>query len=546
MLDDDDVYIGTYLFCRAHGCEFCNECCIDHRFTNNLRMMDKLHAAFPTFTETDFMNRPPISYILDKAVETKSSRPKERVYECREHNKTDCSICFDWAKLTIDNMKRQNKLKNSKAIAVDITRQEKMNFLHSMGIELLPSTRLPDDAIERKFRGAIDASQSFSKLIQKPPFNPSSFPLWSKKNASKSLLDSVKRGNMMEAFANAQARSQGKENAWDMYENVFVDIRQTIMSLASGFDKGVISAIAQDKDYSYAICIRVVEVRQLDNGVPAIVVLYCRGTRDTPANDTIPWVQEVLSKSVSKTVPLLQIVASLEEQKLLLAILNMNARRLSDQFSPNRSRSEGPFGLSFLLPLAPLGQQDVGALTNHTGCTVCGKKTTSRCSQCLSAEYCGTECQKLHWKEHKSMCNSLKGGEWITVTFSMLPLETRLAAKKGEKLYFTLFNKSSGLSADANRKVYDTDNPPPIPSNIHGDNSFLVKLQKGMSVIIYDRTRSLQAYLCSDVDPKGYEKAMAQMNTGPRGIKVYRWAKRIGDSQLSVCINKAPLIDPQW
>ncbi|KAJ4489797.1 hypothetical protein C8R41DRAFT_867682 [Lentinula lateritia] len=165
-----------------------------------------------------------------------------------------------------------------------------------------------DKAVETK------SSRPKERLIQKPPFNSASFPLWSKKNASKSLLVSVKRGNMIQAFANAQAQT-------------------------NGFDNGVLSAIAQDKDNSYAICIwydqllrKVIEVLQLDEGVPAIVVLYCRGTRDTPANDTIPWVQEVSSKSASKTVPRLQIVANLEEQKLLLAVLNMNARRLSDQF----------------------------------------------------------------------------------------------------------------------------------------------------------------------------------------------------------------------
>ncbi|KAJ3845824.1 hypothetical protein EV368DRAFT_90030 [Lentinula lateritia] len=85
-----------------------------------------------------------------------------------------------------------------------------------MGIELLPSTRLRDNVIERKFRGSIDTSQSFAKLIQKPPSKTLSFPLWFKKNTSKSLVDSVKHGNMIEAFA--QARSQGKENAWDMYK----------------------------------------------------------------------------------------------------------------------------------------------------------------------------------------------------------------------------------------------------------------------------------------------------------------------------------------
>lgn len=62
-------------------------------------------------------------------------------------------------------MKQQAKSSNSKVIAVDITRDEKLKLLHSMGIEFPPSTRLPDHAIEKKFRGAIDASQSFEKLI---------------------------------------------------------------------------------------------------------------------------------------------------------------------------------------------------------------------------------------------------------------------------------------------------------------------------------------------------------------------------------------------
>ncbi|KAJ3811907.1 60S ribosomal protein L8 [Lentinula aff. lateritia] len=32
---------------------------------------------------------------------------------------------------------------------------------------------------------------------------------------------------------------------------------------------------------------------------------------------------------------------------------------------------------------------------------------------------------------------------------------------------------------------------------------------------------------------QGYEKATAQMHTGPRGIKVYRWTKRTGESQVN-------------
>lgn len=126
------------------------------------------------------------------------------------------------------------------------------------------------------------------------------------------------------------------------------------------------------------------------------MLLYCRGTRDTPASTTFRWVQDTLAQSKAKRMPVLNITASPEEQKLLLAILNLNARRLSSNYSPQRRQTEASFVLSFLLPIAPIGQQDLGRLTNHTGCVVCGKKTTSKCSQCLSVEYCGTGQSLVH------------------------------------------------------------------------------------------------------------------------------------------------------
>ncbi|KAF9065037.1 hypothetical protein BDP27DRAFT_1298548 [Rhodocollybia butyracea] len=543
-MDDSDVYIGSFMFCR-HGCEFCNECTTDHRLTNNYQILDQLSAAFPDLDEDQFMDRPAISYVLQNlATETKSSRHTERVFECKKHHKTDCETCFDWAKVAIDHMKGQTKTKSSKVIPISVSREDKLRLLHSMGVELSPTTRLPEDAIEKKFRSAIDASQTFSKHIEHPPFNPSSLPLWSKKSSSKTLLESVRRGNMEEAMANAHARSEGKENAWDLYENTFVDFRQTVMSLANGFDGGAKTAIAQDKDTTYAVCMRVVEVRTLPSGVPVMIILYARGARDAPVNDTIPWVQEVISTSRAKGM--LQIVASPEEQKLLLSILNMNARRISSDYSPKRMRSEAPFTLSFLLPIAPLSQQDIGKLTNHSGCVVCGKKTASKCSRCLSAEYCGTDCQYSHWKEHKTMCNSLKGAEWVTVTFSTVPTDIRIANAMGQKMYLSYVNRRTSDMSNTQTIEFDPDNPIPPPPNIHGDNPFLVKIHKGGSMMIYDRTRSMEVYLCSDVDQEGYGKAMAQMSTGFSGLKIYRWAKRTGETTLSVCLNKAPPKDPLW
>ena len=39
-------------------------------------------------------------------------------------------------------------------------------------------------------------------------------------------------------------------------------------------------------------------------------------------------------------------------------------------------------------------------------CAVCGAKARKHCSGCGGASYCGSACQKLHWKEHKPECKA--------------------------------------------------------------------------------------------------------------------------------------------
>jgi hypothetical protein len=37
-------------------------------------------------------------------------------------------------------------------------------------------------------------------------------------------------------------------------------------------------------------------------------------------------------------------------------------------------------------------------------CSVCGEKSSLRCSNCLGAFYCSIPCQKKDWKTHKVIC----------------------------------------------------------------------------------------------------------------------------------------------
>jgi len=45
---------------------------------------------------------------------------------------------------------------------------------------------------------------------------------------------------------------------------------------------------------------------------------------------------------------------------------------------------------------------------NNRVCLNCSKQARSRCSRCLIAYYCDSQCQRNHWKSHKLQCNSNK------------------------------------------------------------------------------------------------------------------------------------------
>jgi hypothetical protein len=51
------------------------------------------------------------------------------------------------------------------------------------------------------------------------------------------------------------------------------------------------------------------------------------------------------------------------------------------------------------------------ALTSANGCTNCGTKdvnTLKRCTGCKFVKYCNVDCQKADWKNHKSVCKTIR------------------------------------------------------------------------------------------------------------------------------------------
>jgi len=57
-------------------------------------------------------------------------------------------------------------------------------------------------------------------------------------------------------------------------------------------------------------------------------------------------------------------------------------------------------------------------------------------------------------------------------------------------------------------------------------------------IMIYGRRRSAEFFLRLEVDRKGYEATTT--NTGYLGQKIYRHAKRTGDSKLSIRLDPVP------
>jgi hypothetical protein len=41
-------------------------------------------------------------------------------------------------------------------------------------------------------------------------------------------------------------------------------------------------------------------------------------------------------------------------------------------------------------------------------CTVCGQPTSNKCGRCKTQVYCGTECQKTDWENHKLPCKRIE------------------------------------------------------------------------------------------------------------------------------------------
>lgn len=121
------------------------------------------------------------------------------------------------------------------------------------------------------------------------------------------------------------------------------------------------------------------------NGVPVISLIY--GIEDEPSMTKVLAFNDAQRKAGAKGFA--RIHSTVEEQALFRRLLQLNSTRLSGEFAPKLKTYERGFKTSFLVPVAPLSQVQIGKLTKDPGCHICGKPSASRCAACHSVSYCG-------------------------------------------------------------------------------------------------------------------------------------------------------------
>ncbi|KAF7328860.1 MYND-type domain-containing protein [Mycena venus] len=439
-----------------------------------------------------------------------------------------------------------------------LPRKEILGLLSSMGVDLPRKTKLPDTELDKRLSKALDSAQYLTRVIPTPPLDPTSYPSWFRDKSTKPVLEGIRRHNIAEATQFDASQMRGIDNPFPLYSNAFMDLRQTLMAIANACDNGMAPLILQDKGESSGICMRVLDVRQFDDQTPILIVVFQHDLKDSLSRGSFDWISSYLSGGAGRAM--VNVTATVQEQQLLLRILNQNKKRLISSYKPKRASTESSFTLSFLLPVGPLGMQDMAKYNTNNGCSICGEPAKQKCSRCGAVRYCDAVCQKEDWKSHRPLCNGWKDAKWQTLTFV-------LADDARPERYVFRWNKYDNVQHNDIQKLMDRikdkkegdQGPPP---NTHGTTPFIIKLQvssskamgpahtlfaadpknDGADFLIYDQRRTIEvAVVRASSDTAAFDSVTEVVQAkGERGLKAFFWAIRTGEWTMDVCLDRLP------
>ena len=132
-----------------------------------------------------------------------------------------------------------------------------------------------------------------------------------------------------------------------------------------------------------------IAVLEIHETLPVFVVIYRAVDRATGASGADWAYLQAKSNPPHLGFGFHAITATPLEQKMLLNILKTNSSLVPSDYQITRGQLEEHFKVSVLLPIGPLERDALGRLNNNMGCSVCGKRASSRCKGCQSIWYCG-------------------------------------------------------------------------------------------------------------------------------------------------------------
>ncbi|KAJ7226890.1 hypothetical protein GGX14DRAFT_627398 [Mycena pura] len=421
-----------------------------------------------------------------------------------------------------------------------LPRQEILNLLSTIGVNLPRNTKLPDAELDARLSKALDSTQYLTRVLPDLPLDPTAYPSWPDDKFNHSVLKTIMRHNMREATLIIESHGKGIDK---LYSNSFMGLRQCLKEIGTCCDARMLPMIFKDEAKSSSICMRPLEVRMFDANTPIVILLYNPAL--SGATVRFDWLESI---GIDSTAMFGTITATLQEQELLLRLLEQNSKRLAQTYNPKRAATESGFTLSFLLPVGPLSATDVAVYNTNNGCPVCGDPANSKCSRCGVVRYCDAVCQKDDWKKHKPLCNSWQGATWQRVTFA-------LAA---QNMLGTDFSRYDILQHDVMQTPLDglKDSQGP-PENTHGAAPFIVKIQvsssdamgparqekqkqgEGADILIYDQTRSLNVTVLRELS--NYRAVLhVVQKRGDRGLEMFCWAIRTGEWTIDICLDQFP------
>ncbi|KAF9022636.1 hypothetical protein BDZ89DRAFT_1137258 [Hymenopellis radicata] len=358
LVNSSMVIINGFQFCKDHGNEACTPCEGDCRLNNNDTLPKNLYNRLKrtVWAGISPLSRPPINNIYKKykPIPTGELHPTRRYefYACHDHHEIDCNVCFDWMEVLEGKEKKEEPATDRRLI---------LGLLKSMGVELPPDTKMRDEVLEKKFSAALTASQSLSSYGASS-ISPEKLPQWTVRTGKTSAFEAMNRASVTETLRAQESKRSGTADPFPLYENAFMDARQTSRHLAHNFEKGRNALVLRDKDNVQAICIRMLGVYKLDKDTPLISLIYETVTYSNP--DEIANVLDFMYH-LGSYGQAAQIQATLEEQALFRQLLAENSRRVSAKYRPPKESYEKTFQPSFVVPIGPLSQIDIGKLTQH-------------------------------------------------------------------------------------------------------------------------------------------------------------------------------------